>query len=255
MAVALEDTRRDRPALAPAGSDPARGRLLALVTSPHVHPFAFAHCVRDALLMGGSRSASPSHSPSSSLAPGTARSPRPCRRVRRDVAPRSPTGVDTSTDARAARRTRGFATASGSASRTFEVSWCARGPDDPPCRPGPRPPDGPRRSGSACRWRVAGRDRGAVVERLGHPPRLEPGEETTRAGRASRSCGRSRGRRRGDVLLIDYGSVEGPAGAGRYREHRKSRRPRGLGGPTSPPGSTSIDRDGARSDGLWRSSP
>jgi SAM-dependent MidA family methyltransferase len=137
------------------------------VTSPHVHPFVFAHCVRDALL----------------------------------------------------------------------DAWFALGELDPfdgvvvanevldnlPFVPIRGRPDGPKEVRVGARGASLGEIEVPWSDAWGPPPRLEPGEETTvpvGAFALLRALARALGR--GYVLLIDYGSVEGPAGPVHgYREHRE----------------------------------
>ena len=233
------------------------------VTSPHVHPFVFAHCVRDALLDAWFALGEPEPLPVVELGAGDGTFAEALSSAFAELpAPRPAfTGVEISTGARAALGARGFATASALGElEPFEGVVVANEVlDNLPFVPVRGRPDGPKE----VRVGVEG---GSLTEievpwsnASGPPPRLEPGEETTvPVGAFAFLATLARALRRGYVLLIDYGSVEGPAGPVHgYREHRE------VADVLADPGSTDITAgvdvsmiaDRARSGGLQAFEP
>ena len=196
------------------------------VTSPHVHPFVFAHCLRDALLDAWFALGEPDPFPlvelgagdgtlATSLASAFAELPLPRPAY---------TGVEISPGARAALSARGFAAATAiSDLEPFDGAIVANEVlDNLPFVPVRGRPGGP------VEVRVGLRD-GSLVEvevawdRAAPPPPLEPGAETTvPVGAFALLEELVPVLRRGYVLLIDYGSLRGPAGPVHgYREHRE----------------------------------
>jgi NADH dehydrogenase [ubiquinone] 1 alpha subcomplex assembly factor 7 len=197
------------------------------VTSPHVHPFVFAHCLRDAILDAWFALGEPDPLQVVELGAGDGTlaasllsafgelpTPRP-----------SYTGVEISAGARDALRARGLATASRlSELEPFEgVVLANEVLDNLPFLPVRERADGP------AEVRV-GLEGTALVEievpwsnASVPPPRLRPGEETSvPVGAFALLAEVARVLRRGYVLVIDYGSVSGPAGPVHgYREHRE----------------------------------
>ena len=233
------------------------------VTSPHVHPFVFAHCVRDALLDAWFALGEPEPLPVVEVGAGDGTFAEALSSAFAELpAPRPAyTGVEISTGARAALGARGLATASGLGDlEPFEGVVVANEVlDNLPFVPVRGRPDGPKEV------RVGLQD-GSLVEievswsnGSGPPRRLEPGEESTVPVGAFALLGTlARALRRGYVLLIDYGSVEGPAGPVHgYREHLE------VADVLADPGGTDITAgvdvsmiaDRARSDGLLAFEP
>jgi NADH dehydrogenase [ubiquinone] 1 alpha subcomplex assembly factor 7 len=197
------------------------------VTSPHVHPFVFAHCIRDALLdawfglgeiepfplveLGAGNGAL-----ADALLSGFAELPAPRPAY---------TGVEISPGARDALAARGLATASAvSDLDPFDGVIVANELlDNLAFVPVRRRPDGPKEV------RVGMRGDSLVEIEVPwpnasvRPPPLEPGEETTvPVGAFALLEMLVPVLRRGYVLLIDYGSVKGPAGPVHgYRDHRE----------------------------------
>ena len=233
------------------------------VTSPHVHPFVFAHCVRDALLDAWFALGEPEPLPVVELGAGDGTFAEALSSAFAELpAPRPAfTGVEISTGARAALGARGFATASALGElEPFEGVVVANEVlDNLPFVPVRGRPDGPKE----VRVDVQG---ASLVEievpwanASGPPPRLERGEEATVPVGAFALLGTlAQALRRGYVLLIDYGSVEGPAGPVHgYREHRE------VADVLADPGGTDITAgvdvstiaDRARSGGLQAFEP
>jgi len=197
------------------------------VTSPHVHPFVFAHCLRDAMLDAWFALGEIEPLPvvelgagdgtlAGSLVEAFAELPEPAI---------SYTGVEIGAAARNALGARGLATASRlSELEPFDgVAFANELLDNLPFLPVRARPDGPMEV------RVGLNDdlfvevevpwSNASIE----PPSLRPGEETTvPLGGFALLEELALVLRRGYVLLIDYGSVSGPAGPVHgYREHRE----------------------------------
>ena len=197
------------------------------VTSPHVQPFVFAHCVRDALLDAWFALGEIEPLPVVELGAGNGTLAASLLSAFAELpAPRPAyTGVEISPGARDALSARGLATASEiSELAPFEGVVVANELlDNLPSLPARGRPDGP------VEIRV-GLD-GAVLVEIEVPwsnpsvrlPPLRPGEETTVPVGAFALLGElARVLRRGYVLVIDYGSVGGPAGPVHgYREHRE----------------------------------
>jgi SAM-dependent MidA family methyltransferase len=197
------------------------------VTSPHVHPFVFAHCVRDALLDAWFGLGEIEPFPLVELGAGNGTLADALLTAFAELpAPRPAyTGVEISPGARDALAARGLATASAvSDLDPFEGVIVANEVlDNLAFVPVRGRPEGPMEV------RVGLRGRSLVeVEMPWHnasvrPPPLEPGEETTvPVGAFALLEILVPVLRRGYVLLIDYGSVEGPAGPVHgYRDHRE----------------------------------
>jgi SAM-dependent MidA family methyltransferase len=197
------------------------------VTSPHVHPFVFAHCLRDAMLdswfalgeiepLQVVEVGAGDGTLAGSLVEAFAELPGPAI---------SYTGVEIGAAARNALGARDLATASRlSELEPFDgVGFANELLDNLPFLPVRARPDGPMEV------RV-GLDDDVFVEvevpwsnASIEPPSLRPGEETSvPVGGFALLEELSVVLRRGYVLLIDYGSVSGPAGAVHgYREHRE----------------------------------
>ena len=168
------------------------------VTSPHVHPFVFAHCVRDALLDAWFALGEPEPLPVVELGAGDGTfADALLVRVRR--AARTATRLHRRRDQhRRTRRARRTRVRDGvRARRAGTVRGCGgreRGPRQPAVRPGPRPTRRPEGGPGGRAGRVARRDRGAVVERVGATPAARAGRGDDRAGRGVRApARRSRG--------------------------------------------------------------
>ena len=172
------------------------------VTSPHVHPFVFAHCVRDALLDAWFALGEPEPLPVVELGAGDG------------------TFAEALSSAFA-----GLATASalGELDPFDGVMVANEVLDNLPFVPIRGRPDGPKEVRVGARGASLGEIEVPWSDAWGPPPRLEPGEETTVPVGAFALLGAlARALGRGYVLLIDYGSVEGPAGPVHgYREHRE----------------------------------
>jgi SAM-dependent MidA family methyltransferase len=228
------------------------------VTSPHVHPFVFAHCVRDALLDAWFALGEPEPLPVVELGAGDGTFAEALSSAFAELpAPRPAyTGVEISTGARDALRARGFATASALTELDpFDGVVVANEVlDNLPFVPVRGRPDGPKEV------RVGAQGASLVEIEVpwsngsGRPPGLEPGQETSVPVGAFALLGSlARVLRRGYVLLVDFGSVVGPAGPVHgYRGHRE------VADVLADPGSTDITAgvdvsmiaDRARSDGL-----
>jgi SAM-dependent MidA family methyltransferase len=197
------------------------------VTSPHVHPFVFAHCLRDAILDAWFALGELDPLPVVELGAGDGTLAASLLSAFGELpVPRpSYTGVEISAGARDALRARGLATASGlSEVEPFDGVVVANELlDNLPFLPVRG------RAGGLAEVRV-GLDGTALVEvevpwsnASASPPPLRPGEETTvPVGAFALLEDLTRVLRRGYVLVIDYGSVGGPAGPVHgYREHRE----------------------------------
>ncbi len=129
------------------------------VTSPHVHPFVFAHCVRDALLDAWFALGEPEPLPVVELGAGDGTFAEALSSAFAELpAPRPAyTGVEISTGARAALGARGFATASalGELDPFDGCGGRERGPRQPAVRPGPRSTRRPEGGPGRCAGRVA----------------------------------------------------------------------------------------------------
>jgi NADH dehydrogenase [ubiquinone] 1 alpha subcomplex assembly factor 7 len=198
------------------------------VTSPHVHPFVFAHCLRDALLDAWFGLGEIEPLPIVELGAGNGTLADSLLSAFAELpAPRPAyTGVEISPGARDALAARGLATASAvSDLDVFDGVIVANEVlDNLAFVPVRWRPDGPKevrvglRGGSLVEIEVPWSN--AWVR---PPPPLEPGEDTTvPVGAFALLETLVPVLRRGYVLLIDYGSVEGPAGPVHgYRDHRE----------------------------------
>ena len=197
------------------------------VTSPHVHPFVFAHCLRGALLDAWFGLGEIDPLPIVELGAGDGTLADALLSAFAELpAPRPAyTGVEISGGARDALAARGLTTASAiSDLDVFDGVIVANEVlDNLPFVPVRGRPDGPKEV------RV-GLHRGSLVQievpwtnaSVRTPP-LEAAEETTVPVGAFALLERLIPvLRRGYVLLVDYGSVEGPAGPVHgYRDHRE----------------------------------
>jgi SAM-dependent MidA family methyltransferase len=197
------------------------------VTSPHVHPFVFAHCLRDAILDAWFALGEPDPLPLVELGAGDGTLAAALLSAFGELpVPRpSYTGVEISAGARDELRARGLARASRlSELEPFEGVVVANEVlDNLPFLPVRGRADGP------AEVRV-GLEGDALVEielpwsnASVPPPPLRPGEETSvPVGVFALLEEVARLLHRGYVLVIDYGSVRGPAGPVHgYREHRQ----------------------------------
>jgi SAM-dependent MidA family methyltransferase len=195
------------------------------VTSPHVHPFVFAHCVRDAILDAWFGLGEIDPLPLAELGAGDGALANALLEAFDELPAPKPayTGVEISAGARDALAASGHATVSSVAElRPFEgVVFANELLDNLPfllARGGP---------GGTKEIRV-GADGSRLVEvempwtAALEAPRLEPGEATTvPVGAFAMLDDLARVLRRGYLLAIDYGTVTGPAGDVRgFREHR-----------------------------------
>ena len=195
------------------------------VTSPHVHPFVFAHCVRDALLDAWFALAEPDPFPLIELGAGDGTFAGALGRAFDELPTPRPayTGIEISEGARTALTASGYATASAIAElEPFEgVVFANELLDNLPFLVARGGPDGP----VEIRVGVEGT---SLVEvevpwaRDPATPRLEPGETTTLPiGAFAILDDLVQVLRRGYFLAIDYGTPEGATGAVRgFREHR-----------------------------------
>jgi len=200
----------------------ARGHF---VTSPHVHPFVFAHCVRDALLDAWFALGEPDPFPIAELGAGDGTLAGALARAFEELpAPRPAyTGVEISEGARGALAASGYATASAVAElEPFQgVAFANELLDNLPFLVARGASDGP------VEIRV-GVDGSSLVEvevpwaHVPAPPRLDPGETTAvPIGAFAMLDDLVRVLRRGYVLAIDYGTPGGATGGVRgFREHR-----------------------------------
>jgi SAM-dependent MidA family methyltransferase len=209
------------------------------VTSPHVHPFVFAHCVRDALLDAWFALGEPDPFPVVELGAGDGTLAASLLRAFGELPAPEPayTGVEISEGARDALATAGLATASAVAGlEPFEgAAFANELLDNLPFVVARGGPDGPV---EVC----VGAEGPALVEveapwtREPSPPGLEPDETTTvPLGAFAMLDDLVRVLRRGYVLAIDYGTPDGVAGGVRgFREHRP------VADVLSDPGATDI---------------
>jgi SAM-dependent MidA family methyltransferase len=197
------------------------------VTSPHVHPFVFAHCVRDALLDAWFGLGEIEPFPVVELGAGNGTLADALLSAFAELpAPRPAyTGVEISPGARDALATRGLATTSSvSDLDPFDGVIVANEVlDNLAFVPVRGRPDGPKEVRVGLRGRSLVEIEVPWPAASGPPPPLEPGEETTvPVGAFALLEMLVPVLRRGYVLLIDYGSVEGPAGPVHgYRDHRE----------------------------------
>ena len=207
------------------------GRVPTVISSPArtCIPFVFAHCLRDALLDAWFALGETEPLPVVELGAGDGTLAGVARSRRSPSSPRprsAYTGVEIGAAARGrARRPRPARRRHGSPSWSRSTAWPSRTSSSTTSRSVPRPraarrPDGgPRGS----RRRSLRRGRGAVAERVDRPTVAATRRGDDRAGRRRSRCSRSSPASfgAGYVLLIDYGSVSGPAGRVHgYREHR-----------------------------------
>jgi NADH dehydrogenase [ubiquinone] 1 alpha subcomplex assembly factor 7 len=195
------------------------------VTSPHVHPFVFAHCVRDALLDAWLALGEPDPFRVIELGAGDGTLAGALARAFEELPAPVPayTGIETSEGARAALAASGYATASAIGElEPFEgAAFANELLDNLPFLVARGGPNGP----VEIRVGVEGT---SLVEvevpwaRDPAPPRLEAGETTTvPIGAFAMLDDLARVLRRGYVLAIDYGTPEGSTGGVRgFREHR-----------------------------------
>ena len=209
------------------------------VTSPHVHPFVFAHCVRDAMLDAWFALGEPDPLPVVELGAGDGTFAGALLRAFGELPAPEPayTGVEISQGVRAELAASGYATASTIAElEPFEGTVFANELlDNLPFLVARGGPDGP------VEIRV-GAEGSSLVEvevpwtRKPAPPRLEPDETTTvPLGAFATLDELARVLRRGYVLAIDYGTPVGATGGVRgFREHRL------VADVLSDPGSTDL---------------
>jgi SAM-dependent MidA family methyltransferase len=195
------------------------------VTSPHVHPFVFAHCVRDALIDAWFALGEPDPFPVVELGAGDGTLASSLLRAFGELPAPEPayTAVEISGGARAALAVSGFGTASaiGELEPLEGVAFANELLDNLPFLVVRGGPEGP------VEVRVGTQGSSLVeveVPWTGDPalPRLEPGETTTvPAGALALLEDLARVLRRGYVLAIDFGTREGAAGGVRgFRGHR-----------------------------------
>lgn len=203
------------------------GREGHFVTGPHVHPFVFAHCVRDALLETWLALGEPDPLPVVELGAGDGTLAEALLGAFGELpGPHvAYTAVEISDGARTALERRGIrAVAELDGLDPFEGAVVANELlDNLPFAPVRAGPGGPMEvrvglDGSALVEVEVPWDRASV--RL---PALAPGETTVvPIGAFSLLDGLSEVLRAGSVLLIDYGSTDGPTGPPRgYRGHRR----------------------------------
>ena len=195
------------------------------MTSPHVHPFVFAHCVRDALLDAWFAMGEPDPFPVVELGAGDGTLAGALLPAFAELPAPEPAyvGIEISEGARGALAASGYATASSIAELgPFEgVAFANELLDNLPFLVARGGPDGP----VEVRVGVAG---ASLVEvevpwtRDPEPPRLVSGQTTAVPVGAFAMLEDLAGvLRRGYVLAIDYGTPEGAAGGVRgFREHR-----------------------------------
>jgi SAM-dependent MidA family methyltransferase len=195
------------------------------MTSPHVHPFVFAHCVRDALLDAWFALGEPDPFPIVELGAGDGTLAGALLPAFGELPAPEPAyvGIEISEGARAALTASGYATAStiGELEPFEGVAFANELLDNLPFLVARGRPDGP----VEVRVGVAG---ASLVEievpwtRDLEPPALVPGETTAvPVGAFAMLQVLARVLRRGYVLAIDYGTPGGAAGGVRgFREHR-----------------------------------
>jgi SAM-dependent MidA family methyltransferase len=219
---------------------PPIGAARHFVTSPHVHPYVFAHCLRDALIEGWFALGEIDPLPVVELGAGDGTLAESLLEAFAELpAPRPVyTGVEISDGAREALAARGLAAAPEIGRlRPFEgVVFANEVLDNLPFVPVRGKADGP------AEVRV-GLDGDDVVEvevpwsrPEAEPPPLEPGEESSvPVGAFAMLDALAPIVRRGYVLLVDYGVIEGSAGPVHgYREHRR------IADVLSDPGATDV---------------
>lgn len=215
----------------------ARGHF---VTGPHVHPFVFAHCLRDALLDAWSALAEIDPLPLLELGAGDGTLATSLLEAFAELPAPEPmyTAVEISAGARDALSARGLdAVARLEEVRPFDgVVFANELLDNLPFVPVRGRPAGPREvrvgwSGRALAEVEVPWSNGRV-----RVPHLEDGQETSvPVGAFAMLDELAPIVRRGYVLLIDYGQTHGPAGAVHgYREHRE------VSDVLSHPGNTDI---------------
>jgi SAM-dependent MidA family methyltransferase len=197
------------------------------VTSPHVHPFVFAHCVRDALIDPWFALGEPEPFSVVELGAGTGTLADALLSAFAELpAPNlAYTAVEISPGARDAIAGRGRATASAITELgPFEGAIVANEVvDNLPFALLRGRPDGPREVRVGLRGSAFVEVEVPWPEGSGTPPPLEPGEETTVPVAAFALLETvARTLRRGYFLLIDYGNIEDSGGPVHgYREHRE----------------------------------
>ena len=209
------------------------------VTSPHVHPFVFAHCVRDAIVDAWFALGEIDPLPLVELGAGDGTLANALLQAFEELPTPKPayTGVELSGGAREALAAAGYATASSVSELEpfLGVAFANELLDNLPflvARGGPGGPaevrvgvDGARLVEVQAPWP------NAIAA-----PTLEPGQTTTvPVGAFAMLDELARVLRRGYVLAIDYGTPDGPAGGVRgFRKHRP------VADVLSDPGSTDI---------------
>jgi SAM-dependent MidA family methyltransferase len=210
------------------------------VTSPHVHPYVFAHCLRDALIDGWFALGEIDPLPLVELGAGDGTLAQSLLEAFAELPAPSPayTGVEISDGAREALAARGLAAAAELGRiRPFEGAVFANEVLD-------NLPFASLRGKAEAPAEVrVGLDGDDLVEVEvpwsrpdAEPPHLEPGEETSvPVGAFAMLDALAPILRRGYVLLVDYGVLEGSAGpAHGYREHRR------IADVLSDPGATDV---------------
>ena len=210
------------------------------VTSPHVHPFVFAHCLRDAVLDAWFALGEIDPIPLVELGAGDGTLADALIRAFDELPTPKPAymGVEISRGARDALTASGYAVASSIGELTpFEgVVLANELLDNLPFLVARGYPDGPREV------RI-GAEGSRLVEievswsaARPEPPGVEPGEATTvPVGAFDVLNDLARVLRRGYVVAIDYGTAAGAAGGVRgFREHRQ------VADVLSDPGGTDI---------------
>jgi NADH dehydrogenase [ubiquinone] 1 alpha subcomplex assembly factor 7 len=209
------------------------------VTSPHVHPFVFAHCVRDAIVDAWFALGEPDPLPLVELGAGDGTLANALLQAFEELPAPKPayTGVEISRGAREALAASGYTTASSVTElEPFEgVAFANELLDNLPFLVARGGPDG------TAEVRVG--DDGSRLAEVETPwrapvaaPRLDAGETATvPIGAFATLDELMHTLRRGYVLLIDYGTADGPAGGVRgFREHRR------VADVLADPGSTDI---------------
>lgn len=234
------------------------------VTSPHVHPFVFAHCLRDAILDAWFSLGEPDPIPIAELGAGDGTLARAVLDAFGELPRPRPaySAVEISAGAHEALRGAGVTVVASAVTELppFEgVAFANELLDNLPFIPVRGRRDGPVEvrvdlDGTALVQVEVPWARSTIA-----PPRLRPGEETTvPAGAWSMLDALARRLRRGYVLLIDFGRTDGPAGSVHgYRDHRR------VDDVLSDPGGTDITAgvdvaavtEHARSLGLWAFEP
>ena len=206
---------------------PPIGADLHFVTSPHVHPFVFAHCLRDALLDAWFGLGEIEPFPIAELGAGNGTLADALLSAFAELPSPGPayTGVEISPGARDGLAARGLATAPAVADLdpVDGVIVANEVLDNLAFVPVRGRPDGPHEVRVGLRGESLVEIEVPWPNASVGPPPLEPGEETTLpVGAFALLETLVPALRRGYVLLIDYGSVEGPAGPVHgYRDHRE----------------------------------